>query len=248
MTNGYQPAPGAGVANEQSPATTSSTGLSNTTGSSMNTTPNTAAQPSQAPTPQTGTMPGTPGQTSQQLSDDDIVAIVMAINKGEIDVANVAKQKSQSRDVKAFANMMINEHTTALAQENALTTSAHLTPNMSNSTVQSLTTDMNAQKDALTSKTGKDFDQTYLEQQIADHQKALDLITDVLIPAAKDAQLKAQLQALKPRVQTHLQHAQDAQQKLGGGQTTSRTGENPPGMAPTERPTSPTPSDANKQP
>ncbi len=159
------------------------------------------------------------GSTNQQAStpsDEDIAAIIEAINKSEVDAGKLAKSKAQSADVKSFAAMMISDHTTALNQETALVSKEHLTPNTSNSTCQSLTTDAQQQADSLQQKSGQDFDRAYMDAMVQGHQKALSMLDDTLIPNAKDAQLKAHLTAIRTHVEMHLRKAQAAQQHLSG--------------------------------
>ena len=53
------------------------------------------------------------------VSDSDIAAIVTTANQGEIDQANAALTKASSSAVRDFAQMMITDHTNALAWQRA---------------------------------------------------------------------------------------------------------------------------------
>jgi len=88
----------------------------------------------------------------------------------EIATSNLALEKSQSRAVKRFAEDMVKAHTesTTKLQAAAASASPALTPNPMLSP---------AQQDKLTAlrdKSGADFDQAYIAEQIDAHQMALD--------------------------------------------------------------------------
>src|SRR6476620_1448210 len=58
-----------------------------------------------------------PGMTMGTMySDSDIAAIVTNANQGEIDQGQTASTKANSDDVRAFARMMVSDHTNALNQ------------------------------------------------------------------------------------------------------------------------------------
>jgi putative membrane protein len=166
---------------------------------------------------------GSTNQQSSPPSDEDIAAIIEAINKSEVDAGKLAKSKAQSADVKSFAAMMIGDHTTALQQETALVSKEHLTPNTSNGTCQSLTTDAQQTGDSLQQKSGQDFDRAYMDAMVQGHQKALTMLDDTLIPNAKDAQLKAHLMSLRTHVEMHLRKATAAQQRLSGSNASQQS-------------------------
>ncbi len=172
----------------------------------------------QQPQPATdmGTGVGATNQQSSPPSDEDIAAVIEAINKSEVDAGQLARSKAQSADVKSFAAMMVGDHTTALQQETALMSKEHLTPNPSSSTCQSLTTDAQQEASALQQKSGPDFDRAYMDAMVQGHQKVLGMLDDTLIPSAKDAQLKAHLMSLRSHVEMHLRKAIAAQQRLSG--------------------------------
>jgi putative membrane protein len=225
MMNGYQPAVPPGAANVQTYG--SNTGLGNTTGQPM------PGQPGMNSGTYPGTMTGATGTTSadqatMQLNDDDILAIMDTINKGEIQVSQLARSRAMTTDAKNLANMIFSDHTTALQQDNTLAQNQHITPNMSNNTVQMMTSDMRQSMDSLQQKTGKDFDRQFIDDMIRGHQKVLSLINDSLLPNVKDPMLKAQLQSMKTHIEMHLRHAQDAQQAMGTG--TNPSSQMPPGQ------------------
>lgn len=62
---------------------------------------------------------------------------------------------------------------------------------------------------------GAAFDRTYIDHQIALHQWLLQSIDTALLPAARNDKLKAQIEAMRPTVQAHLDAAQKIRTSLG---------------------------------
>jgi putative membrane protein len=196
--------------------TTSSTPPATTSALPADTSTAANTPPSTGTTGTTATMGATNVQGGAPPSDDDIAAIVETINKTEIDAAKLATSRAQSGEVKAFAKMMIDDHSTALHKETALFTREHLTPNTSSPTSQMLMSDAQQEASTLQQKTGSDFDQSYMDAMVQGHQEALALIDDTLLPNAKDAELKSHLQSLREHVEKHLHKATSVQGRVGG--------------------------------
>jgi putative membrane protein len=162
------------------------------------------------------TMPQTT-QTTQNtlvLNDAQIAAITDAANMGEIEQAKLALRKAKDPQVKAFAQMMIDHHGTEQKKEQQLATSLNLQLETTQTSTQLQTDSQNAIS-SLSSQTGADFDKAYMDLQVKEHKDVLDAIDNKLVPSAKNAQLKQALEAFRPKVQEHLQKAQEIQQKLG---------------------------------
>ncbi len=54
---------------------------------------------------------------------------------------------------------------------------------------------------------GAQFDKAYAEHEVAYHQQVLDAIDKVLIPGAKNAELKDLITKVRPAIVAHLDHA-----------------------------------------
>jgi len=68
---------------------------------------------------------------------------------------------------------------------------------------------------ALKKLKGAEFDKAYIDHEVAYHQQVLDAIDKVLVPNAKNEELKALIVKVRPAFEAHLQHAQQIQSKLG---------------------------------
>jgi len=115
----------------------------------------------------------------------------------EIDVANLALQKSSNAMVKEFAAMMIKDHSAANERVKALA-AATKTPLPSSANVAE-----RAIEAKLTSLGARTFDQFYIRSQINAHEQLLDLVSTEA-SSGKDAHAQAFAQEILPTVQSHL--------------------------------------------
>jgi putative membrane protein len=158
------------------------------------------------------------------LNDAQLAAVVQAINQGEIQEAQLAQQRAANPDVKRFARDMMTSHRNIMNEDQSVLSQAQITPS-DNAVSQQLRTDSQSQMSTLEGMRGKDFDREYIDSQIKDHNKAIELI-DRIIPNVKNPQLKAQLQNARPRLEAHLREAERVQQKLQGS-TNMQNGSSP---------------------
>lgn len=158
---------------------------------------------------QGSTAAGTGGSISK-ADQKHIVNLAMA-NMAEIEAARMAQTKSQSEQVKTFAQQMIDDHTKAQGEVQQLAQSKGVT----------LPTELDKQhKDQaakMSSLSGEQFDKTYLAQAgIADHKKTHGLLKKA--EKAKDADVRALASRLSTTVDQHLRSAQ----QMHGNKATAR--------------------------
>jgi putative membrane protein len=154
-------------------------------------------------------------QQKSNLSDPEIAKVAVVANQIDIDNANIAKEKSQNNDVKNFAQTMINDHTSVINQATALVKKLNVTPK-DNATSKQLLSDAQKTQSNLRSKSGSAFDKAYIDNEVAYHQAVINTVQNVLIPEAKNSELKQLLQNVLPTLKTHLEHAQMLQKNLSG--------------------------------
>jgi len=162
-----------------------------------------------------------PAPKPEELNDAQIAAITEVANTAEIAQAKIAQLKSKDAGVKAFAAMMIVHHGEAKQKQAKLKLKTE-----ESGLSTALNADSGATLDVLKTATGKDFDAVYIRSQIAGHQKVLDAINEKLIPNAKDANVKAYLEAIKPKVEEHLKQAKQLQQTLDSKTSSTGAGKN----------------------
>jgi putative membrane protein len=88
-----------------------------------------------------------------------------------------------------------------------------LTPK-DNAITQSLLSGATTTKEMLNSKSGAEFDKAYIDNEVAYHKAAIDVVENTLIPNATNAELKSLLQSALPVFKQHLAHAEMIQQEL----------------------------------
>jgi putative membrane protein len=118
----------------------------------------------------------------------------------EVESSKLALQKSESADVKAFAQMMINAHTATTASLKPIAMSLQVNPPVQ------LDGEHQGMVDDLTKADAKDFDKKYLDQQTTAHTKTLDLMKDYA-GGGNNPEVNAFAASTAPKVQEHLDHA-----------------------------------------
>ena len=156
--------------------------------------------------------PAAPTQ-APALTDPEIASIAVTANQVDIDYAKIAQEKSKTKSVLDFAKTMAKDHQSVIDQAVALVTKLGVTP-LDNPTTQSLLSGATETKAMLNSKSGADFDKAYVDNEVAYHKAAIDIVENKLIPSSSNAELKALLQSALPLFKEHLAHAEMVQQNL----------------------------------
>ena len=147
-------------------------------------------------------------------SDPQIAGIVVAANQIDIDAGKLAKSRSKNKEIQAFADLMITDHTSVNKQAVALVTKLGVKPEDSD-TSKSLKDGAKKNTENLQKLSGAAFDKAYIDHEVAYHQAVLDAVDKVLIPSAQNAELKALLVKVRPAFVAHMEHAKMVQGKLG---------------------------------
>ena len=122
----------------------------------------------------------------------------------EVRAGQIAQQRGHSGGVKAFAKMMVTDHTAMMKGMQPLATAAGQTP----------PTELDQRRkgllDNLQAAAPDDFDRVYLEQQEAAHKEALTLM-EGYADKGDDMALKAAAAKAAPKVQAHLDRVRQLQ-------------------------------------
>lgn len=124
-----------------------------------------------------------------------------------IDMARLALQKSDNKDVRDYANMIQSDHMSALED---------LTDLMKDKNVsQPTTTRADVKKDLnmMNGLSGPEFDREFINRMVADQQKAIEMCQDQA-QIAQDSDVKKYAEDLLPELQMHLEKAHRLQSKL----------------------------------
>jgi putative membrane protein len=140
--------------------------------------------------------------TTLSKGDQHILAQLAQANLAEVAAAQIALKKSQSADVKTFAQQMVDDHTKGLQAVQEVARNKNVT----------LPTEPDrkhkAMADRLNAMSGAAFDQAYLQRAgVQDHAAAHKLVADAQT-RAKDADVKALAAKLQPTIDQHMQMVQ----------------------------------------
>jgi putative membrane protein len=147
-------------------------------------------------------------------TDPQIAAIVVTANQVDIDAGKLAESKTKSKDVKAFAQRMVTDHSGVNEAATDLVHKLGVAPE-DNPTSQSLKQGGDANFANLKTLRGAEFDRAYIEHEVTYHESVLDTLDKTLIPDAQNAEMKALLVKVRPAFVAHLAHAKHLQAALG---------------------------------
>ncbi len=146
-------------------------------------------------------------------SDPQIAGIVVTANSIDIDAGKLAKSRTKNKEVSKFAQLMITDHTAVNQQAGALAKKLGVKPEDSD-TSKSLKAGAADNVKKLKGLKGAAFDKAYVDHEVAYHQAVLDAVDKVLIPSAKNAELKDLIVKVRPAFVAHLEHAKMVQADL----------------------------------
>ena len=143
---------------------------------------------------------------AQAPNDAQIAHIVVTANQVDIDAGKLASSMATNADVKAFGAMMVTDHTGVNKAATDLAGKLKVTPE-DNATSKSLKAGGDKNVTHLKTLKGAAFDKAYIDHEVAYHQQVLDALDKVLIPNAKNEELKTLLVKTRPAFVAHLEHA-----------------------------------------
>lgn len=157
-----------------------------------------------AQAPAAGTAAGTAAAAKLSKADQNIVMEMARGNIAEIEAGKMAVGKTQNAEVKAYAQRMIDDHTTALNDITALAQAKGVT----------LPTEPDAKHKAMAAKLAKmegdAFDRAYMKQAGVDDHTKMHAKLKKDAERARDADVKALASKLMPTVEQHLTSAKAA--------------------------------------
>jgi putative membrane protein len=147
------------------------------------------------------------------LDDPTIIAIFDAANSWDMETSRIALTKSRNKEVRRFAEMMVRDHRAVRKMGRDLAHRLHVTPTPPG-------TDFALYKDhvdamaTLRREKGAAFDRAYIDHEVAYHQAVIDAVTNQLLPATQNPELKALEAKVAPNFQAHLAAGRQIQSTL----------------------------------
>ncbi|WPU95660.1 DUF4142 domain-containing protein [Mucilaginibacter sabulilitoris] len=148
-------------------------------------------------------------KVASSTAEEDSQFAVKAANGGmaEVELGQLAQEKSKDARVKSFGAMMVADHSKANDELKALATSKNITlPAAPGEDEQKLKAD-------LSEKSGKDFDKAYIEAMLKDHQKDVKEFEDAR-SKVKDPDLLTFIDKTLPVLKKHLQHVETISKEI----------------------------------
>lgn len=147
------------------------------------------------------------------LTDEEVLHAARTASIGEVEQAEVALLRADDPLVVDFAELMVAEHSSAIAMAQSLADSEDLTPEQ-NPISQMLQANSAQIILELEAASDDEFDRVYMESQVVAHEEVLTLLDDTLIPQADNAALETYLMGTRTHVSEHLESAESIVETL----------------------------------
>lgn len=147
--------------------------------------------------------------TPVAVEESDAKFVTEAANGGmaEVGLGELAQQKAQHADVKAFGELMVKDHTKANDELKILAQAKNIT------LPATVAQEQQKVKDDLSKKAASDFDKAYIDEMVKDHEKDIKLFEDAS-KNLKDVDLKAFVDKTLPTLRSHLEHVKSVKEKM----------------------------------
>jgi putative membrane protein len=140
---------------------------------------------------------------------DDFVEDASAKGVAEVEAGKLAEEKGTAADVKAFAAMMVKDHTAANSKLKAIAAEKKLEVSDDAELLDK------AKSMILELRSAKSFDQAYANNQVKAHEATIEIFDDY-IKEGTDAELKQFATATLPALKEHLVKAKALAKAHGG--------------------------------
>jgi putative membrane protein len=163
-------------------------------------------------TTDTSAIPASSTNAGGGWNDANILALLDEANVADSSEGAIAATKGTSAAVRNFGKQMVLDHHKLRVQGEALAKKLKITPTPPAD--DNIPADAQKETDNLNSTAkGKDFDKAYIDGQVDDHKKVLDLAVKAM-SQAQITELKNLIQKATPVVQSHLDKAESIQKAL----------------------------------
>jgi putative membrane protein len=142
-----------------------------------------------------------------KLDDPTIVAIFDAANTYDIETGTLAAKNAKSSAVRDFGEMIARDHRNVRQQGRDLAKSLGVTPTPPKDFALA-----KAHADAMVSLrglSGSEFDRAFLKHEVDFHNAVIDAVTQTLMPAIQNAQVKDLVAKVAPAFVAHRDAAQN---------------------------------------
>jgi putative membrane protein len=156
---------------------------------------------------------GALAQSAAKLTDPQIAHITYTAGQLDVEGAKQALSKSTNKDVRAFAEQMVRDHTVVNKQALDLVHKLKVTL-QDNDLSRALTEQAAGKRAELAKLKGAEFDKAYLANEVGYHVTVNGALEVTLIPSATNPELRSLLQTGLRIFEGHRQHAQEVASAL----------------------------------
>jgi putative membrane protein len=155
----------------------------------------------------------TPAQQSApiqvgRVNDATLAAMLLALNNTDISYARLVPSRSDREDVRRYAQRMLTDHTVVNGLITELTGKLGITA-QDNTFSLDMRDESSSKRELMRELTGFAFDSTYATNEISYHRRFLESIDNIMIPRARNDELKTLLTGVRPAIAAHLAHAEE---------------------------------------
>lgn len=146
------------------------------------------------------------------LDDATIAAIFDEANTADIETGELAAKRGVSKEVRDFGAMLARDHKQVRQLDRDLLAKLGVkaTPPVPNDGAKAHAAAMKQ----LQAASSANFDHAFLQHEVAFHRAVIDAVNTTLLPAIKNAELKALVVKVAPAFQAHMVAAQALDDKL----------------------------------
>ena len=161
--------------------------------------------------PMTGSAKGksAAGSASGGLSAEKFVQEAATAGLAEVEVSQLALERSKNAQVKSFAQMMVDDHSKANKELSSVAASKNL------QVPTAVTPQQEAALDKLRTKSGTAFDRAFVTQMERDHKNAVDLFQKAAAAKSLDTNLRDFAKTTLPTLRHHRQEADRLNSEVG---------------------------------
>jgi putative membrane protein len=152
--------------------------------------------------------------TRREYTDAELLGLLNRFNEAEVELGNVAATKASDADVQSFARRTSTDYKALTADIDALARKLSLAPTLPRNDEGIPDAHRRAMSDLNAKPKGKEFDEAYLERQIAIHRKILDEVNDAL-GRSQNADLRVLLEKAHAQLLANVTAAEELEKRFG---------------------------------
>jgi putative membrane protein len=151
-------------------------------------------------------------RAAAQMSDAQILGHELAANQGEVALGQWVSQNTQNDAVRAFAQMLVTDHSNGVQQVQSTIQSTGIQPDPAEQ--QKVQNENQQAMQMIQSFSGAEMDRHFAHHAVMDHQKDI-RDTQRAIAAAHNPAVRQLLEASMPVLRKHLAAAQQLEAQVG---------------------------------